>query len=186
MVRCFSFMNHSLDKRHYSWTQKSSKPKRPDRTRAFSSDVCCPLEAMNRKREWRMPDSIVGAANQSRFPHQTGIPQNSEWAANLSRILSANCEWPIHCIRNSGLRIRAERGFASAVKVRAEHLDQLKAEIERAGPRVALDLEEVDLVDIEGVRFLNSCLAEGMSVLQCSPYIKEWMFRERGPGKPKA
>ena len=54
-------------------------------------------------------------------------------------------------------------------QVRAEHLDQLKAEIERAGPRVALDLEEVDLVDIEGVRFLNACVAEGISVLHCSP-----------------
>jgi hypothetical protein len=64
-------------------------------------------------------------------------------------------------------------------QVRAEHLDQLKAEIERAGPRVALDLEEVDLVDIEGVRFLNGCLAQGISVLYCSPYIREWMFRER-------
>ena len=64
-------------------------------------------------------------------------------------------------------------------EVRAEHLDQLKAEIERAGPRVALDLEEVDLVDIEGIRFLNGCLAQGISVLHCSPYIREWMFRER-------
>jgi hypothetical protein len=66
-------------------------------------------------------------------------------------------------------------------EVRAEHLDELKAEIERAGPRVALDLEEVDLVDIECVRFLNACVAEGISVLHCSPYIREWMFRERGP-----
>jgi ABC-type transporter Mla MlaB component len=64
-------------------------------------------------------------------------------------------------------------------EVRAEHLDQLKAEIERARPRVALDLEEVDLVDIEGVRFLNACVADGISVLHCSPYIREWMFRER-------
>jgi hypothetical protein len=64
-------------------------------------------------------------------------------------------------------------------QVRAEHLDQLKAEIEHAGPRVALDLEEVDLVDIEGVRFLNACIADGISVLDCSPYIREWMFRER-------
>jgi anti-anti-sigma regulatory factor len=64
---------------------------------------------------------------------------------------------------------------------RAEHLDQLKAEIERAGPQVALDLEEVHLVDIEGVRFLNGCVAEGISVLHCSPYIKEWMLRERRP-----
>jgi hypothetical protein len=64
-------------------------------------------------------------------------------------------------------------------QVRAEHIDQLKAEIERAELQVALDLEEVDLVDIEAIRFLNACVAEGISVLHCSPYIREWMFRER-------
>ena len=63
--------------------------------------------------------------------------------------------------------------------VRAEDLDQLKSEIERGGPRVALDLEEVDLVDVEAIRFLNARKAEGISVLRCSPYIKEWMLRER-------
>jgi hypothetical protein len=42
-------------------------------------------------------------------------------------------------------------------------------------------LEEVDLVDVQAVRFLNACEAEGISVLRCSPYIKEWMLRERGP-----
>jgi hypothetical protein len=67
---------------------------------------------------------------------------------------------------------------------RSEHLDQVKAEIERGGPRVALDLEEVDLVDVEGVRLLNAWEAEGIPVLHCSPYIREWMFRERG--RPKA
>ena len=60
----------------------------------------------------------------------------------------------------------------------------MKAEIERGGRRVALDLEEVDLVDLEGVRFLNTCEAEGISVLHCSPYIREWMSQERG--RPKA
>ena len=75
-------------------------------------------------------------------------------------------------------RIRLSGAFQS------EHLDQVKAEIESGGPRVALDLEEVDLVDVEGVRFLNACEAEGISVLYCSPYIREWMFRERG--RPKA
>jgi len=68
-------------------------------------------------------------------------------------------------------------------ELRAEQLDQLKDEIERAGPRVALDLEEVHLVDIETVHFLNACVAHGCAVLHRSPYIKEWMFRERGPLK---
>lgn len=64
-------------------------------------------------------------------------------------------------------------------EVRAEHLNQLRTEIEQAGPRVTLDLKEVDLVDVDGVRFLNACKAEGISVLHCSPYIREWMVRER-------
>jgi len=75
-------------------------------------------------------------------------------------------------------RIRLSGAF------RSEHLDQVKAEIERGGPGVALELEELDLVDVEGVRFLNACEAEGISVLHCSPYIREWMLRERS--RPKA
>jgi hypothetical protein len=61
---------------------------------------------------------------------------------------------------------------------RSDRLDQVEAEINRGGP-VALDLEEVDLVDVEAVRFLNAREDEGISVLHCSPYIKEWMLRER-------
>ena len=69
-------------------------------------------------------------------------------------------------------------------QLRCEHLDQLKAEVERGGARVALDLEEVDLVDIDAVRFLNAFESTGVSILHCSPYIREWMVRERG--RPKA
>ena len=69
-------------------------------------------------------------------------------------------------------------------QLRCEHLDQLKSEVERGGPRVALDLEEVDLVDIDAVRFLNGFESMGVSILHCSPYIREWMVR--GRGRPKA
>ncbi len=68
-------------------------------------------------------------------------------------------------------------------QLRSEHLDQLKSEIERGGPRVTLDLEELELVDIEGVRFLNTCESAGASILHCSPYIREWMLQERN--RPK-
>jgi hypothetical protein len=70
-------------------------------------------------------------------------------------------------------RIRLSGAF------RSEHIDQVKAEVERGGSQVALDLEEVDLVDVDGVRFLNASEAEGIPVLNCSPYIREWMLRER-------
>jgi hypothetical protein len=67
-------------------------------------------------------------------------------------------------------------------ELRSEHVDQVKAEIERSGP-ADLDLEEVDLVDIEGIRFLSTCKAEGISLLHCSPYIREWMLQEQGRRK---
>jgi len=62
---------------------------------------------------------------------------------------------------------------------RSEHLDQVKAEIKLCESPVVLDLEELDLVDVQAVRFLNACEAKGISVLNCSPYIREWMSRER-------
>ena len=74
------------------------------------------------------------------------------------------------CIRLSG-------------QLRSEHLCQVKSEVGRAGQPVALDLEEVDLVDIDGIRFLNECEAAGIPVLQCSPYVREWMQRERDQPK---
>ena len=47
---------------------------------------------------------------------------------------------------------------------RSHHLDQVKAEISRGEP-IAPDLEEVDPVDIEAIRFLNAREDEGISVL---------------------
>lgn len=64
-------------------------------------------------------------------------------------------------------------------QLRCEHLSQVKSEVEGAEQPVVLDLEEVDLVDIEGVRFLNECVSVGISVLRCPPYVREWMQRER-------
>ena len=64
-------------------------------------------------------------------------------------------------------------------ELRSEQLDDVHAEIERGGPRVTLDLDEVDLVDIDAVRFLNTCEAKDVEVVNCSAYIREWMFQER-------
>ena len=65
-------------------------------------------------------------------------------------------------------------------QLRYDHLRQVKSEVEGAEQPLVLDLEEVDLVDVDGVRFLNECESTGISILCCSPYIREWMLRERG------
>src|SRR5260370_13252119 len=61
---------------------------------------------------------------------------------------------------------------------RSEQVHQVKAELDRCQSPVALDIEEVGLVDLEAVRFLNSCEAAGGSVLHGSAYIRAWMSQE--------
>jgi hypothetical protein len=80
---------------------------------------------------------------------------------------------------------RREIRICLSGQLRSEHLDQLKSEIERGGPNVTLDLEELDLVDVEGVRFLNACESAGVSILHCPAYIREWMLQERGGKREK-
>ncbi len=67
--------------------------------------------------------------------------------------------------------------------LRSKDLDELKSEIKGGGPRVTLDLAEVDRADIEGVRFLNECELVGIAILHCPHYIREWMLQERS--RPK-
>src|SRR6266446_10507506 len=78
------------------------------------------------------------------------------------------------------LRIdRVQQRVRLSGEFRSEHVHQVKAELDRCQSPVALDLEEVGLVDVEAIRFLNSCEAAGVSVLHCSAYIRAWMLQER-------
>jgi hypothetical protein len=63
--------------------------------------------------------------------------------------------------------------------IHAEHLEALQALMQGSGPRMVLDLDEVTLVDVEVVRFLSACEAEGSTIRHGPPYIREWMLREQ-------
>ena len=63
-------------------------------------------------------------------------------------------------------------------RFQSEHIGDLKKQLQGNGPLLVLDLEEVTLVDVEVVGFLRACEAEGVEILHCSPYIREWMLRE--------
>ena len=64
-------------------------------------------------------------------------------------------------------------------RIQSEYLAELKVQIEVPEPHVALDLEEVTLVDVGVVRFLLLCEESGIELLHCSSYIRQWMARER-------
>jgi hypothetical protein len=63
--------------------------------------------------------------------------------------------------------------------MRAEHLSDLEKQIRENESRVVLDLEELDLIDVEAVRFLGTCETQGVTLLNCSPYIRHWIGKER-------
>jgi len=64
-------------------------------------------------------------------------------------------------------------------RVQAEDLPEVARQLETTGPKPVLRLDEVTLVDVDVVRFLNRCESEGVRIVNCSPYIREWMSRER-------
>lgn len=61
----------------------------------------------------------------------------------------------------------------------SEHVGELKKQLQHQGPRFVLDLTEVTLVDLDVVRFLGICEVGGLEIVNCSPYIREWMKQER-------
>jgi anti-anti-sigma regulatory factor len=65
-------------------------------------------------------------------------------------------------------------------RMRAEHLSELEKQIKENESKIVLDLEELNLVDVEAVRFLGKCETQGVTLLNCSPYIREWIGKERG------
>ena len=78
------------------------------------------------------------------------------------------------------LRIEIARYGAVSVlrligRVESTHVDELRAVIRGHHRTVMLDLDEVSLVDLDAVRFLVACEAEGIELIRCSRYIREWM-----------
>ena len=64
-------------------------------------------------------------------------------------------------------------------RMRAERLPELETQIRESEFKIVLDLEEVTLVDVEVIRFLGACEARGATLLNCSPYIRDWIGKER-------
>jgi len=67
----------------------------------------------------------------------------------------------------------------------SSQIQSLSEEIESGMPTMALDLTEVTLVDVDTVQFLAGCEAGGIELLNCAPYIREWISRENDRAAPK-
>jgi hypothetical protein len=82
------------------------------------------------------------------------------------------------------LRIERSAGAGKTIlrvsgRISLEYLADLKSQTEGLGSGTVIDLEHVTLVDVEGVGFLSECEVKGIELAHCSPYIREWITRER-------
>lgn len=68
--------------------------------------------------------------------------------------------------------------FALSGRLQFKHINELHSLIRQEELKVALDLREVNLLDREAVEFLVACEMDGVSLNNCSPYIREWVTRE--------
>jgi hypothetical protein len=78
--------------------------------------------------------------------------------------------------------------FTLSGRIEAEDIDELRGllELERGGSHIALDLKDVTLVDRDAIKFLTDCETDSIKLLNCPPYVREWIGREGGrPSRKK-
>jgi len=64
-------------------------------------------------------------------------------------------------------------------RIQSDQIDCIVAAMYGGLAIKTLDLSEVTLVDLEVIRFLIRCEDEGIELVQCPPYVREWVLRER-------
>ena len=66
-------------------------------------------------------------------------------------------------------------------RIEPEDVPELRRllEVEERCCGMVLDLEDVTLVDREGLAFLGRCEKEGIKFANCPAYVREWLDREQ-------
>jgi hypothetical protein len=70
-------------------------------------------------------------------------------------------------------------------RIQSVNIGNIRAQMDDENGRILMDLGEVTLVSVEVVRFLSDCEDEGIELLHCPPYIREWILRERAEGNSR-
>jgi hypothetical protein len=65
--------------------------------------------------------------------------------------------------------------------LQAEHLDLLADQIESHPATTLIDLEEITLIGLEGIRFLAHCERSGIELRNCPPFVRVWIAMEQDP-----
>jgi hypothetical protein len=69
--------------------------------------------------------------------------------------------------------------FRLSGRIEAEHIPQLRSEIEGQTGVTSLHLDQVKLVSVEVIQFLGTCEAQGIELRNCPTYVREWISKAR-------
>ena len=78
---------------------------------------------------------------------------------------------------------RSENGevvFTISGRLDAEHITELETLIaaEGKGRLIILDLKDMTLTGQDGIDSLSRCEAAGITLVNCDPYVREWITGE--------
>jgi hypothetical protein len=70
--------------------------------------------------------------------------------------------------------------FTVSGRIDKEHIAELEALIGAEGKdrRIILDLKDMTLTGQDGINFLAQCEAAGIALMNCDPYVREWIARQ--------
>jgi hypothetical protein len=71
--------------------------------------------------------------------------------------------------------------FILSGRIESQAIDELRRLLELHSDRrdIVLDLKDVSLIGRDVMAFLAGCEADGVKLENCTPYIREWMEREK-------
>ena len=71
--------------------------------------------------------------------------------------------------------------FAISGRLDAQHIAELETLIGAEGKdrRIILDLKDMTLTGQDGIDFLTRCEASHIALVNCDPYVREWMTRQQ-------
>jgi hypothetical protein len=64
-------------------------------------------------------------------------------------------------------------------RIQSVDIGSIRAQMDDNSVHILFDLSEVTLVNVEVIRFLSDCEDEGAVLIDCPPYVREWILRER-------
>ena len=71
--------------------------------------------------------------------------------------------------------------FTMSGQMDAESIVELETliDLEAEGYRLVLDLKDLTLADEDAIIFFVRCLANGITLKNCPPYVREWITAKR-------